>query len=292
MFEKIKNYFLKLLNNPFIKTPLLALAIVVVAGILLFIFLYFFTRHGQGYPVPDFTGMDRQQYLAVAKKNKMRIEISDSVFIMTRNPGTVISQTPTPGVKVKANRRVFLTVNATNPQPEEMPNVVGLTLRQAKSTLELKGFVLGNLSFKPDIAINNVLEQHYLGSAISPGEFIPKGSTINLVLGRGLNNEKTVLPYLVGLTLADARNLLLEASLNMGKTRFDETVQNFVDSLNARVYSQYPGYMPETFIGFGSRVDLWLTINESRIPPPPETDKVKEEEEPVQFVEPEEDIFE
>ena len=78
----------------------------------------------------------------------------------------------------------------------------------------------------------------------------------------------------------------------MGKTRFDETVQNFVDSLNARVYSQYPGYMPETFIGFGSRVDLWLTINESRIPPPPETDEVKKEEEPVQFVEPEEDIFE
>jgi beta-lactam-binding protein with PASTA domain len=131
-----------------------------------------------------------------------------------------------------------------------------------------------------------------MGNEVKPGEMIPKGSTINLVLGRGLYNEKTVLPRVIGLSLADARNLLLDASLNMGKTKYDETVLDFVDSLNARVYSQYPNPLGETTINFGSRVDLWLTLNESRIPPPPEPEIKKAEEDSILFVEPDEEIFE
>jgi beta-lactam-binding protein with PASTA domain len=292
MIDKIKSLLINFLKNPFIKTPLLAIAIVLVAGLVFFLFLHVFTRHGQGFPVPDFTGLNKQQSIALAKQKRIRIEISDSVYIMTREPGSVISQNPSPGLYVKANRRIFLTTNAINPQLVEMPNVVGVTLRQAKSILDLKGFTIGNLSFKPDIAINNVLEQRYMGNEVEPGELIPKGSTINLVLGRGLYNEKTVLPRVIGLTLADARNLLLDASLNMGKTKYDETVLDFVDSLNARVYSQYPNPMGETTINFGSRVDLWLTLNESRIPPPPEPEIKKEEKDSLLFVEPDEEIFE
>jgi len=291
MIDKIKNLLKDFFKNPFIKTPLLAAAIAVVAGLIFFLFLHIFTRHGQGFPVPDFTGLDKKQSFALANRKKIRIEISDSVYIMTRELGSVISQNPLPGVFVKANRRVFLTLNATNPQLVEMPNVVGVTLRQAKSILDLRGFIIGNLSFKPDIAINNVLEQRYMGQEVQPGELVPKGSIINLVLGKGLYNEKTVLPRVIGLTLAEARNLLFDASLNMGKTIYDETVLDYVDSLNARVYSQYPNPLGETNINFGARVDLWLTLNESRIPPEPEP-MIKKEVDPTQFTEPDEEIIE
>jgi beta-lactam-binding protein with PASTA domain len=173
-----------------------------------------------------------------------------------------------------------------------MPNLVGFTLRQAISTLNLQGFEIGLLAFTPDIALNNVLEQHYRGKEIDPGTKVPKGATIDLLLGRGLRNEKTVLPRVIGLTLAEARNLLLEASLNLGRFSFDETVIDHLDSLQARVYSQYPNPNPEgeNAINFGAQVDLWLTQNESRIPVEENSKENRKEENQIE--EPVEEIVE
>ncbi len=287
----IKRLFKRIFSYPPIKTPLLAFAIVFSIGIVLLLFLHIFTRHGQGFPVPDFTGMSSKQVVAIANKKKLRFEISDSVYIRDKEPGSVIFQTPLPGVYVKPNRRVFLTINAINPQMVEMPNVVGVTLRQAKSILDLKGFVIGTLSFKQDIAINNILEQLYQGMEVEPGELLPKGSTINLVLGKGLYNEKTVLPRLIGLTLSDACNLLLEASLNIGKVAYDATVIDRIDSLTAKVYSQYPNPTGESSVNFGTKVNLWLTLNESRIPVEVIPEVVRKQPE-IKQIEPEEEILE
>ena len=291
--QTIKDFFKRIFNHPLIKSPLIALAIVALAVALFFAFLHIFTRHGRGFPIPDFSCMTVQDAKKKAADLDLRFEITDSVYIMSKDPGTVIDQNPTPGTFVKANRRVLVTSNAVNPLLVEMPNLVGLTLRQAKSTLNLQGFKLGYLSFVPDIAVNNVLEQHFKGKQIEPGEEIPKGSEINLVLGKGLYNEKTVLPRVIGLTLSEARNLLQDASLNLGRFTFDETIIDNVDSLQAQVYNQYPNinWEIETFVNFGGRVDIWLTQNESRIPPEPKPE-VEEADSTFKYLEPEEEILE
>lgn len=292
--QKIKDFVLKILYNPFVKTPLIAMAIMLVAIFLFFAFLHIFSRHGRGLPVPDFSGLTKEKALVLAKQMKLRLEITDSVYIMTREPGTVVEQNPSAGTYVKANRRVFITTNAVNPILVEVPNLVGLTLRQAKSTLLLQGFRIGSLSFVPDIAVNNVLEQHFQGREIPPGTLIPKGSDINLMLGKGMHNEKTVLPRVIGLTLAEARNLLHEASLNLGRFIFDATIIDNVDSLQARVYSQYPNFtLPgEVYINFGARVDVWLTLNESRIPPEPKLEEEKVDSSLYKYLQPDEEVLE
>ncbi|MDY0253371.1 MAG: PASTA domain-containing protein [Tenuifilaceae bacterium] len=274
--QKAKDFSIKFFSNPFVKTPLIALGIIAVAVIVFFTFLHVFSRHGKGFPVPDFAGLKIEKAYELAKQRKLRLEVTDSVYIMNREPGTVVEQNPSAGTYVKANRRVFITTNAVNPMLVEMPNLVGLTLRQAISTLNLQGFEVGLLAFAPDIAVNNVLEQHYRGKEVDPGTKIPKGSTIDLLLGRGLRNEKSVLPRVIGLTLSEARNLLLEASLNLGRVTFDATVIDNLDSLQARVYSQYPTPNPmgENAINFGAQVDLWLTQNESRIPVEKKVDEI------------------
>ena len=271
-WQKVQQFLKKIFLNPYVKTPLLAVAIVALAILVFFTFLHVFTRHGRSFPVPDFSDLHIEQALQHADQNKLRLEVTDSVYITTRKPGAVVEQNPLPGTFVKANRRIFVTTNAMKPMLVEMPNLVGLTLRQAISTLNLQGFKTGVLAFKYDIAVNNVLEQHYRGQEVKPNTQIPKGSSIDLLLGRGMNNQKTVLPRVIGLTLAEAHNLLLEASLNIGKTAYDETVIDNLDSLQARVYSQYPSPMGETAINFGARVNLWLTQNESRIPVAPNPD--------------------
>lgn len=289
--QAIKDFLRKIYSHWMVKTPLIAAGILAAAIIIFFIFLNLFTRHGQGFPVPDFSGLNKQKAEEMARKKRLRFEISDSVYITTREPGSVVDQNPSPGTYVKAQRRVFVTINAQNPLLVEMPNIVGVTLRQAKSVLDMQGFRIGYLSFTPDIAVNNVLEQRFDGKQVEPGELIPKGSVIDLVLGKGFSNQKTVLPRVIGLSLSEARNVLIEASLNMGKLRFDETIKDHRDSIDAKIYSQYPNPVGDSQAAFGARVDLWLTLNDSRIPK--EVEPIKQEvKKEIIFNEPEEEILE
>jgi beta-lactam-binding protein with PASTA domain len=267
----MKEYFKKLLQRIYLNYNFQSIAfpLGIVAGsiLLFFIFLFIFTRHGQSYPVPNFIGLKHNEVVKLSKKYRLRYEVTDSVYILTRKPGTVVEQNPVVGTKVKQNRRVLLTINARNPKKVEMSNIVGVTLRQAKAILDQQDLIVGNLIFVPDIAVNNILEQKFKGKPIEPGTMIPKGSRVDLVLGRGMQNEKAGLPLLIGLNQAESRNRLIDASLNLGQVKYDETIKDYKDSLNAMVYSQYPAYTESyNSINFGARVDIWLTLNESRVP--------------------------
>lgn len=267
MLEFFKKIIKRVYSSYNVQTVLYPLGFMIGSGLLFFIFLFIFTRHGQSYPVPSFSGLKNNEVVKLAKKYKLRVEVADSVYILTRKPGTVVDQIPIAGTKVKQNRRVLLTINARNPKKVEMPNIVGVTLRQAKGILDQQGLIVGNLVFVPDIAVNNILEQKFKGKLLEPGTMIPKGSRIDLVLGRGMQNEKGGLPLLIGLNQSESRSRLIDASLNLGQVRYDETIKDYKDTLNAMVYSQYPAYSEESnSISFGARVDIWLTLNESRIP--------------------------
>ncbi|MBC7124680.1 MAG: PASTA domain-containing protein [Bacteroidales bacterium] len=265
-FEKVKQYLLKIYKTPYVNTIINGLGLILGVLIVLMIFLRIYTRHNQEQPTPTLLGMAVEEAAEVIADNNLRIEIADSVYIFNKKPGSVISQNPEPGTMVKKNRRVFVTINAKNPIKIEIPNIVGYTLRQAKAILEQEGFEVGTLYFRPDLGLNNVLEQRFEGKIAEPGTRIPKGSKIDLVLGQGMQGERTGIPLLIGLKLNDAVSRIIEASLNVGRIRYDETIITHNDSLDARVYSQYPAYMENATLGFGTRVDIWLTLNQARIP--------------------------
>ena len=266
MMEYLKKLWFRAYANYNFRTFFYPIAIILGSALVFFIFLFIFTRHGQSYPVPSFNGLKHGEVVRMAHKYRLRIEVTDSVYILTRKPGTVVEQNPAAGTKVKQNRRILLTVNARNPKKVEMPNIVGVTLRQAKAILDLQGLIVGNLAFVPDIAVNNILEQKFKGKRIEQGTMIPKGSRVDLVLGRGMQNEKTGLPLLIGLNQSESRSRLIDASLNLGQVKYDETIKDYKDTLNAMVYSQYPAYSESNAINFGARIDIWLTLNEARIP--------------------------
>jgi len=265
-FEKVKQHLLKIYKIPYVNTIINGLGLILGVLIVLMIFLRIYTRHNQEQPTPTLLGMAVEEAAEVIADNNLRIEIADSVYIFNKKPGSVIAQNPEPGTMVKKNRRVFVTINAKNPIKIEIPNIVGYTLRQAKAILEQEGFEVGTLYFRPDLGLNNVLEQRFEGKIAEPGTRIPKGSKIDLVLGQGMQGERTGIPLLIGLKLNDAVSRIIEASLNVGRIRYDETIITHNDSLDARVYSQYPAYMENATLGFGTRVDIWLTLNQARIP--------------------------
>lgn len=261
------NPFKFLTSKTFIKHILYAIGIITAMLILTFLILKIYTHHGQALSVPDFTGLTIEEVQLKAKKNKMRIEISDSIFNNNRPKGTVIEQNPIAGFKVKKNRRIFLIVNASNPEKVKMPNIVGVSHRQAEAVLKNYGLEIGRLIHVPDIAINNVLKQKYNGSEIEEGDLIPKGSKIDLVLGMGLSDQKTQIPDLDHYTLEKAKNRILRSALNLGAIIYDESILDRTDSSEAQVWRQYPSFKENKLIRLGSTVDLWLTVDSARLYP-------------------------
>lgn len=228
---------------------------------LTFLILKVYTHHGQALSVPDFKGLTMEEVYRKAKKSKMRIEISDSVFNNNLPKGTVIEQNPVAGFKVKKKRRIFLIVNAFNPEKVKMPNIVGVSHRQAEAVLKNAGLEIGRLIHIPDIAVNNVLNQKYNGEEIKEGFMIPKGSKIDLVLGMGLSNQKTQIPDLDNYSLERAKNRILRSALNLGAIIYDESIETGEDSTEAKVWRQYPSFKENKLIRLGSTVDVWLTAD-------------------------------
>lgn len=255
-----------LLSKEFFKN--LGLAIVIAAGILFItlIWLSIFTRHGQARPVPDFYGLTIEESQKLAKKKKLKIQVIDSVYTKTVPRGCVVEQNPLTDHKVKKHRRVVLTINAFNPEYVIMPDLVGLSARQAYSIIESTGLEAGNPVYRPDLTIDFVLDQLYEGEPITAGDSIQKGSEVILALGKGLSSRRTQVPDLIGRTLDRAKSRILGSSLIVGTYNFDSNVNTEEDSLNAFVYKQNPEFSEDATIQLGSAVYIWLSNDSTLLP--------------------------
>ncbi|MDA3779779.1 MAG: PASTA domain-containing protein [Bacteroidales bacterium] len=237
----------------------------VIAGFILifviFLWVRIYTNHGKTIPVPDFKGLTEKNMYNVAKEHNLRLEVSDSIFIEEMPRGVVVEQNPKPDFKVKKNRRIFIILNSIVPGKVRMPDVVGVSLRQAKEKLMSMNILIGKLIYVPDIAVNSVLKQQINGVDINFDTLIPKGTKIDLVLGKGLSNKTTQMPDLFAYTYIEAKDMIIGSALNSGAIIFDESVVNADDSASAKVWRQYPAYVVDRRIQLGSSVDLWLTVD-------------------------------
>jgi eukaryotic-like serine/threonine-protein kinase len=255
-----------ILSKVFIKNLGLAIAIVVGAVMILLIWLNFYTRHGQARPVPDFFGLTMEQTAKLAKKSRLKYQVIYSVYTTIVPRGCVAEQNPKAGFKVKKWRNIVLTINAYSPEMVAMPNLVDLPIRQAIAIIESSGFEMGQLRYKPDLSIDVVLEQLHSGKDVPEGDSLQKGSVVDLVLGKGLSNQRTPVPDLMGMTLEPARNKVLISSLNLGAFIYDNSIINREDSVRAFVYKQNPEYNEEASLQLGSAIYLWLTVDSAKLP--------------------------
>lgn len=255
-----------ILNNWIVRNLLIALAVLVALIVGAMIFLNVATQHNKELIVPDLANMTVEEAHAVATASGMRIDVTDSAFVKRMKRGAVYRQNPAPGSKVKEGRRIALTINAVNPRQITMPDLIGYSTRQAKAELLSRGLVLGKLIYVQDMATNNVLRQLHNNLEIEPGAMVDSEAVIDLVVGLNSRDNVTFVPYLAGLRSLSAVEAVHDHSLNIGKMRYDDTVKDYEDSLNAVVYRQVPAASDSVSVNMGSAVDLYMTLDHSRVP--------------------------
>lgn len=262
-------------SKVFFKHLGLAVAVAGLVTAISYFSIGFYTHHGEAIAVPDFTGMSIEKATVLAENKGLELIVTDSVHLADKEKGSVISQFPEPDHKVKTGRTIYITLNAFSPEMVQMPDLRGISVRQATSDAEIFGLKIGKLSYVPDIS-TTVLDMKLDGKKIAPGTLIERGSYIDLVVGRGESKEKTSVPNVLAMTFVQAEQKLAGASLNIGVAMFDETVVTSKDSANARVWKQHPRPSKETEISLGSYIDLWLTLDKDLIPAQTEEDNNNE----------------
>jgi len=242
------------------------LAIVAVVAVLSLVGLHFWmayaTEHGTVIEVPNYLGVAVKDLDAIADTVPLQYIIIDSIYSDEFPKGTVADQDPAPGTGAKRGRKVYLTVNAVMPQQVKMPDLRDLSFRQAKAVLETVGFRLGDISFRPDIAKNAVLDQKVGSKDVPPGTLLFKGARINLVLGDGLSNMELSMPYLLYHRLDSVTQYLRSLSLNIGVVVIDTPV---TDSTLLRVYRQLPAFDGQRKIRGGDSFDLFVKQDSASI---------------------------
>jgi eukaryotic-like serine/threonine-protein kinase len=99
----------------------------------------------------------------------------------TQKAGTVIAQDPQGGTKAKEGSTVSLTVSS-GPGNTPVPTVVGETLAQAKSSLEIANLKPGNVLKQSS---TTVAADRVIDSSPAAGSSVPVGSKVTLIVSTG-----------------------------------------------------------------------------------------------------------
>lgn len=228
---------------------LVALGLVGVLFYLLFFFVYlpWYTQHNVTVMVPEVTGMTYDQAIEKLDSADLRYEVMDSFYVVGIPPMTVLSQDPEGITKVKPQRKISLTLNKKQPPLVSLPDVMGVSMYQAKLRLESWNLKVGKIHTRPHDFKNLVLEAIYKGKKIEPGDNIPVGSQISLVVGQGRGTSRIAPVQLLGINYEQAISLLLELGLNINDVDFDPTAEEPPGT----VIKQVPGETDSLFVGQG-----------------------------------------
>ncbi|CAL9514424.1 Serine_threonine-protein kinase PknB [Streptomyces sp. enrichment culture] len=173
--------------------------------------------------VPDVEGQSYSDAEAALKE--AGFEVEQKTEESTETPDTVISQDPAGGTSKAKGSTVTLTVAKETAQVT-VPDITGKTPDEAKSILEAKGLVLGSQTTEESSAQE---EGKIFEQSLAPGTDVDRGSTVTVKIAKAPAEETSfAMPKVTGMTVAEAKNVLSQAGLQLsgiaGSQEDDATV--------------------------------------------------------------------
>lgn len=147
--------------------------------------LNYYTHHGESIAVPNLRNIPIDNAINVAEELGLVIVVSDTGYIKTVAPGTVLEQIPAAGTYVKSGRTIYLTINAINTPTVTLPDIIdNSSYREAVAKLRSKGFKIGEPQYIPgekDWVYGVLLN----GRSVASGQRLPIEATLIIQVGNG-----------------------------------------------------------------------------------------------------------
>jgi len=169
--------------------------------------------------VPDLTNMNVLEAQKTLINQGLSMDIANNIYHDTIAEGAIIKQSPSAGNRVKEGRTITVTVSL-GVSKVKVPDLSGLTEREAKIVLEQVNLTLGKTStgYSGDFAENTIIFQ----SPKSETE-IEQNTPVDIILSLGSEPKQIAMPKLLGLSINDARQRLLTNGLTEGTITYAES---------------------------------------------------------------------
>jgi beta-lactam-binding protein with PASTA domain len=255
MIQKILAFFQK---HPVVKHLTLAALAFIGFILLVIVFLRIVTHHGEAIVLPDYTNQYLEEIQGDAEDRSFELVVIDSIFVLDKKGGFVLSQNPLPGERVKRNRKVYLTV--TKNKADEilsgrLPILYGKSYERKSRELK-QGFEIFTkiLDYRfdpgpPDYILAVVYEGDTIVSATErkTDVMIEKGATLGFILSKSTGGSVEV-PNLVCKTYSEA--LFLCKSLRIVMADEDPMAEG-ESKMEGFITEQYPTFFPGATMQMG-----------------------------------------
>jgi beta-lactam-binding protein with PASTA domain len=227
---------------------LAVLGFLVVALIFFYAYLPGTTNNGETITVPDIEGKSLSELEVELEKRLLRFEVSDSSYSEEHPPLSVLKQYPHAGAKVKEGRKIYVTVNRTQPPTVPVPNLIDGSVVNAEAVLRSNQLKRGKIRLVSG-PFNMVKEMLYKGAKIAPGTRVAKGSVIDLVVMDGGGGPQPMM---------DLRNTPLDEAKMIIEGNFYVLgeVHPVGDTTGGVIIQQIPA--PGDIIKVGDAVEVWI----------------------------------
>lgn len=259
----MKKFFRFLISWPFLLNLLGVIVIWILALWGTFSWIKSYGKFDQSVDVPNFIGKHIEDLDLFVQKKSVDYEVFDSVYVKGAEPGTVVSQVPSPtdssGMPAKPGRKVKLTVVPLVPKEIAMPNLVDKSKFIAVKVLQSL-----DLRYKEEFEYapagkNFVLQQRYKGREIDSGAMIPEDARVTLVISKGKAAAKTSVPDLIGTTVNEAKKKMELLDLELA-VKCEDCLSN-EEKGQSTIFRQSPEFTEESKISGGSIISAWSSTN-------------------------------
>ena len=203
-----------------------------VAGsiVLAFVFVWFlfdrffmplYTRQGSEREIPKLAGLMLDQAKARADSSGFSLLIEPAKASAGLPEGTVLEQRPPGGALAKPGRKIRV-VPAAAPQPNTAPDVIGLDVRDAQLRCRNSGLISADSDVRYRFS-ERTPKGVVVAQEPAAGEKVKPGSAVKLTVSMGAQPAHFYVPYLMEKSLHEARSLLRESGLRLGKIVRKET---------------------------------------------------------------------
>ena len=234
---------------------------------LISLWLRYYTNHGQKLELPDYIGQNYNDVKKDANERSFRISVADSVHIVGKPGGEIISQNPKPESTVKENRMIYVTTTKYNPDKinvGSLPTLYGTFYESKCKDLSYLNINCSIQGYKHDSgAKNHILEVYYNGKLISSKNGrnnsieIEKGATLDFVLSKPDGKELPLQDYIC-MSLDQARFLIETGGLQIGTIAGNGEIK---DEGTAYIVDQSPRSKPGATIVMGELINFRIQQN-------------------------------
>lgn len=176
--------------------------------------------HGRETTVPNFVRMSNAEAERLALTNGLQIDLEGQFYSADIPEGRIVSQVPTPGMRVRRGWHVRLA-QSLGPQRVVIPDLLGQSPRAAELNIRQRGLELGTVA---QVQLRDAPPQQIIAQSPPPNAQEILSPKVSVLVAADPEPQSYIMPSFVGRPLSEVAGRIEQAGFKIGRVYGAETL--------------------------------------------------------------------